>query len=175
MTELSQTNNWQVAVGYCAKIVIAVLFLVLSTNILNGSNFDTLYYKTYDRLLIIMLIIHIVYFLMIYVVSFLKMSVLAKQSLCVLISFVYWVIASIIAPTLYQIFENKDWFGEGLVSNRLPILLILFFIINQMNFARYVLIVFQVKSNHWFLSLLTFLAIMGFGYWAVFFSLASSM
>lgn len=70
MTELSQTNNWQVAVGYCAKIIIAVLFLALSTNILNGSNFDTLYYKTYDRLLIIMLIIHIVYFLMIYVVSF---------------------------------------------------------------------------------------------------------
>lgn len=121
MTELSQTNNWQVAVGCCAKIVIAVLFLVLSTNILNGSNFDTLYYKTYDRLLIIMLIIHIVYFLMIYVVSFFKMSVLAKQSLCVLISFVYWVIASIIATTLYQIFEKKDWLGEGLVSNKLPI------------------------------------------------------
>lgn len=175
MTEISQTNNWQIAVGYCAKIIIAFLFLVLSTNILNGSNFDTLYYKTYDNLLIIMLIIHIVYFLMIYVISFLKMSVLAKQSLCVLMSFMYWVIASFIAPTLYQIFENNSWFGEGLVSNKLPIFLVLFFVVNQINFARYVLIVFQVKPNHWLLSSLTFLAIMGFGYLAVFFSLASSM
>lgn len=79
MTELSQTNNWQIAVGYCAKIIIAVLFLALSTNILNGSNFDTLYYKTYDRLLIIMLIIHIVYFFNdLCCEFFFKIGVLAK-------------------------------------------------------------------------------------------------
>lgn len=174
-TKNTKTIFWQLALSYTVEIICSVLLVIFFFSFLDGLEFQTIYRKPLDWELFITFMIFSIYLSIIYGITFIKNTNFSFKFVLSGFSIIYWLITLFSITKIYQIFEQNDWFGSGLVSSRMLILLLVFFIVNHLCFSRFWWLITQQKISHWFLTPLTILAIIGFGYLAAFFSAVSNM